>query len=264
MARGLSLRRLGGLLRGGDDELGWDDLVRRVVEAVAALAHRADRGRVAFPAEVAVRIVVAEGSLAVLEGFLAKPELDREVEARLANRFDCAPSALPVRGYVLSAGDRTSVVATEAAGRVWELAVEGGDLSGRALALPPGADELRFGRGEWHGPDRQVRNDLVICEKTEFVSRRAGRFSRTGHQLEVTALDQGDALLVRKADGEVVRPARTARGRIAVRPGESVELVDGRGGALCLTFRERSEAPTQDDGPDGREDRRPTPPPDAP
>jgi hypothetical protein len=257
------MRTFGGWLRGGDDELGWDDLVRRIVEAVAVLAHRAERGRVAFPQEVAVRIVVAEGSLAVLEGFLGKPELDREVEARLANRFDCDPSALPVREYVLSAGDRTSVVAAEAAGRVWELAVEGGDLSGCALALPPGADELRFGRGEWHGPDRQVRNDLVICEKTEFVSRRAGRFSRTGHQLEVTALDQGDALLVRKADGEVVRPARTASGRIALRPGEAVELVDGRGGALRLTFRERIEAPTHDGAPGGRGDRRPPPPADA-
>ncbi len=248
------MKRLGGWLRGGDDELGWDDLVRRIVEAIALLGHYAERGRVAFPSEVAVRVVVAEGSLEVVKGFIERPELDRQVEKALANRCDCDPSALPVREYVLSAGDRTSVVAAETAERMWELAIEGGDLSGRALDLPAGRSELRFGRGEWHGSDRQVRNDLVICEKTEFVSRRAGRFTRTGHQLEVTALDQGDALLVRKVDGEVLRPCRTAKGRLPVRPGDAVELVDGRGGVLRLTFRRKTEPPVQDCSPGGPSD----------
>ncbi len=245
------MKRLGDWLRGGGGELGWDDLVRRMVEAVASLARYAERGRVAFPSEVAIRVVVAEGSLEVVKGFLERPELDREVEKALANRCDCDPSALPVREYVLSAGDRTSIVAAETAERVWELVIEGGDFSGRALDLPAGRNDLRFGRGEWHGSDRQIRNDLVICEKTEFVSRRAGRFTRTGHQLEVTALDQGDALLVRRADGAVLRPSRTAEGRLPVRPGDAVELVDGRGSALRLTFRRKTEPTVQICSPGG-------------
>ena len=45
-----------GWLRGGSEELGFDDLVKRIAEAIAKLARYAERGRVAFPADVTVRI----------------------------------------------------------------------------------------------------------------------------------------------------------------------------------------------------------------
>ena len=100
----------------------------------------------------------------------------------------------------------------------------------RPAACEPGEaerwSELTFGRGG--------DNDLVVCERTQFVSRRAGRLVRAGHLIEVHALDQGDLLVVRRADGETVRPARTARGCVAIRGGDAIELGDGRGGIVTL------------------------------
>src|SRR5690606_15140870 len=114
------------------------------------------------------------------------------------------------------------------------LAIAGGDRDGQTLELPTSWTELAFGRGPWHGADHGAKNDLVVCDKTEFVSRRAGRLYRAGHQLEVAALDQGDELVVRRESGESVRPARTARGRASVKPGDAIELGDGKGGGVRL------------------------------
>jgi hypothetical protein len=227
-------------LRGGSDELGWDDLIRRVTEAIAPLAAYAARGQVIFPAEVVVRITTDEGRVGLVREFLEKPEFDREVDAALANRFDCATSELPTRDYVVSAADRTTIAAGEGAPKVWEIEINGGDLAGTTLALPSGRSEIRFGRGEWHGPDHHIRNDLVVCQNTEFVSRRAGRLTPAGHQLEVESLDQGDALLVQCSGGAALRPARTARGRLPLRAGDVIELVDGRGNAVRLLLRRKS------------------------
>ena len=104
---------------------------------------------------------------------------------------------------------------------------------------PPAWSELAFGRGAWHGADHGARNDLVVCERTEFVSRRAGRLYRAGHQLEVAALDQGDQLVVRRASGDAIRPSRTARGRAVVGAGDAIELGDGRGGSMRLVVERR-------------------------
>jgi hypothetical protein len=228
---------LKGMLRGGGDELGWDDLIRRVVEAVAAMRRYGPKGEVAFPDEVSVRITVAEGGAAVVQGFVDRPELDREVGAALANKCDVDAGALPVREYVVSVADRTTVTASEGAPRSWQLAITGGDRDGQLLALPPGWTELSFGRGAWHGADHGAKNDLIVCEKTEFVSRRAGRLFRAGHVLEVASLDQGDELVVRRAGGETVRPARTARGRAVLKTGDTIELGDGRGGTVQLVVQ---------------------------
>jgi hypothetical protein len=222
------------LFKGGSDELGWDDLVGRVVDGVAGLARYGARGQIAFPEDVTVRITVGEGSVAVVQQFVDRPELDREVGAALANRCDVPVDDLPIREYVVSPADRTTVTVAEGAPRAWQLEVDGGDLAGRVLVWPGGAAELAFGRGAWHGGDQHVRNDLIVCEHTEFVSRRAGRLFRVGHHLEVAALDQGDLLLVRRPGGDVVRPARTARGRAVVRAGDAIELTDGRGGVVRL------------------------------
>lgn len=225
---------LSGLLRGGSDELGWEDVVRGIADAIAAHHHHGPRGEPAFPPALVVRITVPERSLAVVEGFVARPELDREVVAAVANRCDVEAAAVPPREYVVSAADRASITASEGAPRRWRLGIAGGDRDGALLELPPAGAELAFGRGPWHGPDHGAPNDLVICDRTEFVSRRAGRLVRAGHQLEVVALDQGDELVVRRASGETVRPARTARGRATVTAGDAIELGDGRGAVVRL------------------------------
>lgn len=216
---------LSDLLRGGGDELGWDDLIRRIVEAIAPLAAYGRKGDVTFPEAVIVRITVEEGRRTVVQSFIDKPELDRDVGAALANKCDVQPQALPTREYVLSAADRTSITATEGAPREWKIAIVGGDRDGQSVTLPANWTELQFGRGD---------NDITICDKTEFVSRRAGKLFRSGNQLEVKSLDQGDELVVRRNDGETVRPARTARAHAVVKAGDTLELGDGRGAVVKL------------------------------
>lgn len=232
---------LSDLLRGGAGELGWDDLIRRVVDEIARLKRYGARGELVFPMEVVVRITVGEGSTSSVQELVDRPELDREVGAALANKCDVAIDQLPRREYVVSAADRTTVTVVEGAPQAWQLAVDGGDRAGATLRLPQGWSEAAFGRGEWHGGDKHVRNDLVVCEHTEFVSRRAGRLYRAGHLLEVAALDQGDQLIVKRANGEAVRPARTARGRVVVRPGDAIELSDGRTGMVRLVVQRVAE-----------------------
>lgn len=229
--------RLLGWLRGGSDELGWDDLIRRISQEVAKLGRWAARGEREFPAQVVVTIEVDEAEIDVVRGFVARPELDREVEAALANQCDCSPDRLPAREYRVAAGPTARVTAVAGAPRPWEIVIEGGDLSGQTLPLPASRGELRFGRGPWHGQANQLRNDLVVCQETEFVSRRAGRLIGAGGRLEVEALDQGDSLLVRRRSGETLRPARTARNRLSVFAGDAIELVDGRGESVRLLLR---------------------------
>jgi hypothetical protein len=138
---------------------------------------------------------------------------------------------------LVSVADRASITASEGVAKTWRILIAGGDLDGQAVDLPASWSELAFGRGPWHGADHGARNDLVVCDKTEFVSRRAGRLVRAGHRLEVTSLDQGDELVVRRASGETVRPARTARGWAIVKPGDAIELGDGKGGAVRLVVQ---------------------------
>lgn len=219
---------LKGMLRGGGDELGWDDLVRQVVDAIGALRRYGPRGEVAFPEEVVVRITVAGDGLTVIQGFIDRPELDREVGAALANKCDVAVDVLPARGYVVSPADRTTVTATEGAPKTWRFQIAGGDRDGEVIVLPAGWAELGFGRG--------TENELVVCDKVVFVSRRAGRLYRAGHLIEVASLDQADELVVRRASGETVRPARTSRGRVAIKEGDVIELGDGRGTLVRLVL----------------------------
>ena len=80
-----------GWFLGGRDELGWADLHRPLIGAIAALAHYANRGSTAFPPEVEVEIRVEAGSADVVRSFLHSPEFDRQVEAGLANRCAMAP-----------------------------------------------------------------------------------------------------------------------------------------------------------------------------
>jgi hypothetical protein len=229
------------LFRGGAGELGWDDVIKRVVDEIARTKRYAARGELVFPPEVVVRITVGEGSVANVQALVDRPELDREIGAALANQCDVASDQLPRREYVVSAADRTTVTVVDGAPQVWQLVIDGGDRTGAAVRLGASWSEAAFGRGAWHGGDQHTRNDVVVCEHTEFVSRRAGRLYRAGQVLEVASLDQGDQLVVRHASGEAVRPARTARGRVVVRPGDAIELVDGRGGIVRLLVQRVAE-----------------------
>lgn len=222
-----------GWLRGGSDELGWDDLIRRSVDSIAGLARFGARGRVAFPPQVEVEIAVPADAVELARGFVARPDFDREVGAALANRCDAAPADLPGRRFRVEEGSRVAVRAAEAAPASWQLRVEGGDRDGSVFTVPAGRSEIAFGRGDWHG-GHDARNELVVCDRTEFVSRRAGRVHALGGRLEVESLDQGDFLAVRRADGAVVRPVRTPTGRAAVGDGDVIEIVDGRGGERAV------------------------------
>jgi hypothetical protein len=233
-----SMSWLKGWLTGGDDELGWDDVVARIAAAIAERRQFGRKGESVFPAQVHVTVYAPAARIEVLRGFLDEPELDRRVQSELANTCDCEPSALPVCAYAAAEADRFDVRIEDRAGTAaWEIEVSGGDQAGARLAVPAGKRELRFGRGEWHGGDGQIRNDLVVSHKDEFVSRRAGRLVRVGHAFEVEALDQGDFLIVHRAGETSVRPARSASGRAALRSGDEIELSSGTGRAVRLTFR---------------------------
>lgn len=234
------MRWLKSWVTGGADELGWDDLVRRVTRAVAATAHHGSRGRVVFPPEVEITVSVGDRGAEVVREFLQQPAFDRDVGAALANRTDCAAADLPLRSYRVEEGERLRARAREiAAASRWTLVIEGGDLDGRALEIPPGRTELRFGRGEWHGGDQQLKNDLIVSERCDFVSRRAGRLVFAGHLLEVESLDQGDFLTVRRGDGQSLRPARAASGRASLAQGDAIELGGGGEEAVRLILERR-------------------------
>ena len=137
---------LSNILGGGAGELGWDDLIRRIVDGIAPLKRYGARGEVTFPMEVTVRITVGQGSVDVVQGFVDQPELDREVAATLANRCDVPIDQLPLREYLVSPADRTTVTVAEGAPKAWQVTVEGGDLAGRTVVLPGGWSEAAFGR----------------------------------------------------------------------------------------------------------------------
>jgi len=230
------MRWLTGLLGGGSDELGWDDVLAKIVDELAAGAQYGARGEVTFAAAVLVEVAAPASGLEVVRRFVADPRFDREVGSALANRCDAAAAALPVREYDVVEAARLSAKVSERAPLAWQLVVQGGDLDGRVLELPAagGLAEVTFGRGDGKAP-----GELAICERTAFVSRRAGALHRLGAQLEVAALDQGDLLAVRRGGegGELIRPSRTSRGRAVLREGDVLELGDGRGALVRVLVR---------------------------
>jgi hypothetical protein len=61
-------------------------------------------------------------------------------------------------------------------------------------------------------------NDIVLSESEKTVSRRAARLHRSSQGLELEALDQRDALVVVRPNGERVRPVLSANGRVLIGP----------------------------------------------
>lgn len=220
-------------------ELGQPDLLRRVTDGIVALARHADRGLPVLPPEVEVRIRVGEGGVQVIERFVQDPNFDREVEARVLNELvRLRPDGLPVRRYIVEQGERNAIEVREAPLRRFRLRVQGGDRDGAAITLPPARRQYLLGRGDWHGDEMQVANDVVLCESERAISRRAARLHRSAAGLELEALDQREALIVAKADGERVRPALSASGRVPVVPGDRVEFTDGKSPVLTVFIEE--------------------------
>ncbi|MFZ5480570.1 MAG: hypothetical protein ACOZNI_27655 [Myxococcota bacterium] len=231
-------------LSGGEDELGRDDLLRRVEDGILALKRHGARGREVFPAGVRVRVVAADGSLATLRGFVADPAFERELEARLANRL-ATPDQLPARRYEVVAGEPTDVTVIEDPDRVAAvLVIEGGDRDGDRFPVELGRREWRVGRGKWHQErpdDQRLPNDIVLTESLAWVSRAAAIVRRAGALLEVEARQQGEFLVVVKRDGTQQRPAMTASGRIPLAVGDRVELHDGQNGRVALRVESAEE-----------------------
>jgi hypothetical protein len=227
---------IGGVIH---EELGQPDLLRRVTAGIVALARHADRGLPVLPPEVEVRIRVGDGGTQTIERFVQDPAFDREVEARVLNELvRLRPDGLPVRRYIVETADRTAVEVKEAPLRRFRLRIQGGDRDGAAITLPPARREYLLGRGDWHGEEMQVANDVVLSESERAVSRRAARLHRSAAGLELESLDQREALLVERQDGERVRPALTASGRVPLVSGDRIVFTDGRSPVLTAVVEE--------------------------
>ena len=227
---------IGGVIH---EELGQPDLLRRVTEGIVALARHADRGLPVLPPEVEVRIKIGEGGTQTIERFVQDPAFDREVEARVLNELvRLRPDGLPVRRYIVETGEKNSVEVKEAPLRRFRLRIQGGDRDGATVTLPASRREYLLGRGDWHGEEMQVANDVVLSESERAVSRRAARLHRSAAGLELESLDQREALVVEKADGERLRPALTASGRVPLAYGDRIEFTDGRRPVVSFVLEE--------------------------
>jgi hypothetical protein len=221
------------------EELGQPDLLRRVTQGIVSLARHADRGLPVLPPEVEVRIRVGDGGTQTIERFVQDPTFDREVEARVLNELvRLRPDGLPLRRYVVEAGERNAVEVKEAAARRFRLRIQGGDRDGAAVTLPPGRREYLLGRGDWHGEEMQVANDVVLSEGERAVSRRAARLHRSAAGLELESLDQREALIVEKQDGDRLRPALTASGRVPLAFGDRIVFTDGQRPVITAVVEE--------------------------
>jgi len=226
----------GGITEG---ELGQPDLLRRVTEGITALARHAGKGMPVLPPEVEVQIKVGKGSVQVVQQFVQDPAFDREVEARVLNELvKLRPEGLPVRRYIVEPGERTTVEVKETPRRRYQLRIQGGDRDGVTVTLPPNRRHYLLGRGDWHGEEQQVANDLVLSLADKAISRRAARLHRSTAGLELESLDQQQALVVERASGEKLRPALASSGRVPIGAGDRIEFTDGTQPVLTVHFEE--------------------------
>lgn len=229
----------GSLAESASGELGQPDLLRKVTEGIAKLARHADRGLPVLPREVEVYVKVGQGSVQVVDRFVQDPAFDQEVAARLLNELvRLRPEGLPLRRYFVQASDRTSVEVKEAPLRRFSLRIEGGDRNGSSVSLAQGRRDFLLGRGEWHGEAQDIVNDVVLCDNERAVSRCAARLHRSSQGLELESLDQRDALVVIRPDGERVRPVLAAGGRVVIGLGDRIEFTDGKQAVVSLRLEE--------------------------
>ena len=147
---------------------------------------------------------------------------------------------MPVRHYTVEGGPKSTVEVTEVAPRPHHVRVKGGDRDGTTIPMPSEKRVFLVGRGQWHG-DQQVANDVIVAEAEKAVSRRAARLHRTGGSgFELEALDQAEALIVVRPDGQRLRPALAASGRVPVDAGDVIEFTDGKTAVLTIHLEEAS------------------------
>lgn len=238
------LDRLRSLVDSDSDSLDRPDLRRRVVDGILHLRRRGSRGVEILPLSVLVEISVGDGSVEVVRRFVDDPTFDQEIDAELRNRLVGTRSeALPRRRYLVSASEQTGVSVTESdTGATARLCIRGGDRDGEVLTLSAGHQEHRIGRGEWHETGT-VANDIIL--PAPFVSRRAAILRLAGSALEISALDQGECLVVVRADGKRIRPVNTRSRRVRVGPGDLLEFNDGGGRRISVEILDpHSEAPS--------------------
>ena len=173
---------------------------------------------------------MGEGSVQVIERFVNDPPSTARSRRALLNQLVRArEDRMPVRRYFVKAGKKTQVAVKESPPGRYQLRIEGGDRDGQtSRALPAASDVFLLGRGPWHGDDQQVANDVIVLARARSaVSRRAARLHRVGGGFELESLDQREALVVAQPDGQRLRPALSASGRVPVRPGDAIEFTDG-------------------------------------
>jgi rhodanese-related sulfurtransferase len=142
-----------------------------------------------------------------------------------------------IAGWV-KAGKKTQVSVKETAPKTYQLKIEGGDRAGNAVPMQGEKRVFLVGRGPWHGDDQQVANDVVVSETEKGISRRAARLHRVSGNFELEALDQSEALVVARPDGQRLRPALAASGRVPVQPGDVIEFTDGAKTVLTVKLEE--------------------------
>jgi hypothetical protein len=224
-----SANNLGGLDR--------DVLLSRITEGILALQRRGSRGRQEFPAGVLIQIQLGEGSIETIHQFLRSDSFERDLEARILNKLT-DPGELPVRRYEVSKVEApTSLQVLEDADAVLAVAViTGGDKAGERILLDVHRKEWRIGRGPIHRAEagKQASNDIVLTLEEKLVSRAAALLKREGARLVIYPKDQGEFLRVRRANGVVLCPARTADKSAAVKAGDCIEFFDEKSGLISL------------------------------
>ena len=86
---------------------------------------------------------------------------------------------------------------------------------------------------------RQPTAGMEVSSQSErAVSRRAARLHRSAAGLELESLDQREALLVEKLDGDRVRPALTASGRVPLAFGDRIVFTDGKSPVITAVVEE--------------------------
>jgi hypothetical protein len=210
-----------------------------VTEAFVKLARHDDKGVPSLPREVEVHIKVGKGSVLVVERFTQDPAFDRDVEARLLNELvRLQPENLPLRRYFVEPGDANGVEIRELKPRKYGLRIQGGDRDGTHVPLAQGRRDFLLGRGEWHGDDPDSVNDVMLSTSEKAISRRAARLHRSSLGLEIESLDQREALVVVRPNGERVRPVLSANGRVLIGPEDVVEFTDGKQAVLRVRLEE--------------------------
>lgn len=223
-----------------DGDLDRPDLLRQVVRGVLAMRRRGSGGEEVFPAGVLVR-VTTPGSLETLRAWVTDPTFEADVEARLVNEL-ARPGDLPVRRYLIEAGEKNAVSLSEdAAPTIAVIVVEGGDRDGDRYPVGANRREWRVGRGRWHTENR-LPNDIILSEGARWVSRAAAVLRRSGALFEVESREQGEFVVVLPAQGAPQRPAMTATRRVPVRLGDRIEFHDGKEARISLSVR-APEAP---------------------